>query len=567
MDVRMVSLEDGITSCGFRKMAAYVARLNADTEAFYVTTARYKTIRNGITGGRGAGGDLSDDEVDEVANGLVGADLLGFSSMTGYADLTRRVVKRVRELDPSVFMIWGGIHPIIHPEDAITADVDAICTGEGEFAFAELFEAFRDGRDHTHVGNFWFKRGEEVQRNPFLPLMTAEEMEKLPFPLYREKEQIYRPGTGFEPIKLADYVANDGLSYTAIWSIGCPFHCTYCGNTKFIANDLKYKRIRHPSARYMVEQIKDVRRRSPQISHVNFQDDSFMAIPYPQLEEFAELWKAELDIPFAVYGVIPNYVKKDKFEILTWAGMNRVRMGIQSGSQEILDFYQRPSPPEKILAAGEVIASFAPKYHLPPVYDIIMDNPIETRKNVRETLQLLYDMPRPYSLLIYSLKVIPNTELERAMKERGVELDKIDSSYLVIPPRAANVLLYLLCVVKPPQWLWRRLLSRVRASSEPQKLYPRLGMILRLLYLVRRVIPHAKKLDFSITPGWVGYWCWRLGLVGLWNRRINARLPRPDPPVRRRSPARPILTLVPERRIAAGAEEPARSAIGDEPAR
>jgi anaerobic magnesium-protoporphyrin IX monomethyl ester cyclase len=567
MDVRMVSLEDGITSCGFRKMAAYVAQINADTEAFYVTTARYKTIRNGITGGRGAGGDLTDDEVDEVAHGLVGADLLGFSSMTGYADLTRRVVGRVRELDPSAYMIWGGIHPIIHPEDAITADVDAICTGEGEFAFHQFLDAFSEGRDHTHVGNFWFKRGEEIQRNPFLPLMTAGEMETLPFPLYREKEKIYRPGSGFEPIQLSDYVSNDGLSYTAIWSIGCPFHCSYCGNTKFIANDLKYKRIRHPSARYMVEQIKDVRKRSPQISHVNFQDDSFMAIPYPQLEEFAELWKAELDIPFAVYGVIPNYVKKDKFEILTWAGMNRVRMGIQSGSQEILDFYKRPSPPEKILAAGEVIADFAPKYHLPPVYDIIMDNPIETRKNVKETLQLLYDMPRPFTLLIYSLKVIPNTELERAMKERGVELDKIDSSYLVIPPRAANLLLYLLCIFKPPGWLWRRLLSRARSSSEPQTLYPRLGMILRLLYLVRRVIPHAKKLDFSITPGWVGYAFWRVGLVGLWNRRINARLPRPKAPARRRSQAREIIELVPGPSARAAEDVSARAAMGEESAR
>ena len=546
MHVRMVSLEDGITSCGFRKMAAYAARINRDTEAFYVTTARYKTIRNGITGGRGSGSDLSDDEVEEVAHGLVGADLLGFSSMTGYADLTRRVIARVRELDPSVYVIWGGIHPIIHPEDAITADVDAICTGEGEFAFHELLDALTEGRDHHHVGNFWFKRGDEVIRNQFLPLMTAEEMETLPFPLYREKEKIYRAGRGFEEIKLGDYVANDGLSYTAIWSIGCPFHCTYCGNTKFIANDLKYKRIRHPSARYMVEQIKDVRRRSPQISHVNFQDDSFMAIGYDQLVEFAELWKAELDIAFAVYGVIPNYVRQDKLEILTWAGMNRVRMGIQSGSQEILDFYQRPSPPAKILGAGKVIGSLAGgrrPYHLPPVYDIIMDNPIETRQNVVETLQLLYDMPRPFTLLIYSLKVIPNTELERAMKERGIDLDMIDSSYLVIPPRAANLLLYLLCIAKPPAWLWRRLLKYARASTEPQQVYPRLGMLLRLIYLVRRVIPHVKRLDFSITPGWTGYWCWRVGLVGLWHRRFTPRLPKPQPPARRR-PARPKLTLV-----------------------
>ena len=43
---------------------------------------------------------VSDDQVDEIGQGLKDADLIGFSSMTGYAELTRRVIKRVRELDP-----------------------------------------------------------------------------------------------------------------------------------------------------------------------------------------------------------------------------------------------------------------------------------------------------------------------------------------------------------------------------------------------------------------------------------------------------------------------------------
>ena len=526
----MVSLEDGITSCGFRKMAAYVRQLNADTETCYVTTNRYRSVRNALFGGLGSGGGLSDDEVEQLAHDLVGADLIGFSSMTGYADLTHRLIRRIRQLDPSVFMIWGGIHPIIHPENAITGDVDAICTGEGEFAFEEFFDAWKGGRDYTEVKNFWFKHGDEVKRNHFLPLMTADEMESLPFPLYRDGEKIYRHGEGLVDISLADYVRNDGLSYTTLWSIGCPFHCTYCGNTKFIANDPKYKRIRHPSARYMVEQVKDVRRRFPHLSQVSFHDDSFMAIPYPQLEEFAELWKAELDIPFAVYGVIPNYVKQDKFELLTWAGMNRIRMGIQSGSEHILEFYKRPSPPVKIRAAGEVIGNFAPKYHLPPAYDLIVDNPVETRKDVVDTLELIYKMPRPYTLFIYSLKVIPNTELEKAMKERGIDVDAIDSSFFVIPPRVGNLLLYVLCLVKPPRWLWKLLLRRVRASTEEQPVYPRLGVVLRTLYLARRAIAHFRRMDFSIFPGWTGYVMWRLGLVGLWWRRFTPRLPRPERP-------------------------------------
>ena len=529
--IKMVSLEDGITSCGFRKMAAFVARINEDTESCYVSTNRYRNIRNGLRGTLGSAGSLEDEDIDLAARHLITADVVGFSSMTGYAELTRRLITRVKELDPSTFVIWGGIHAIIQPEDAILADVDAICTGEGEFAFEELYGLLQEGRDPTTVKNFWFKPPDgSIIKNHFLPLMSVDQMESLPFPQYGEGETIYETGQGFKPMNARHYIDNDGLSYTTLWSIGCPFHCTYCGNTKFIANDAKYKRIRHPSARYIVDEVKTARARFPHLSHVSFHDDSFMAIPYREIEEFAELWKAELDLPFAVYGVIPNYVKRDKFELLTWAGMNRVRMGIQSGSRRTLDFYKRPSPPEKILAAGEVNASFAPEYHIPPAYDIITDNPVETAEDLKETLQLLYDMARPYTLFIYSLKVIPNTELEKAMKERGIDIEEISATFMAIPPRLNNLLLYTLTMWRPPEWLWKRLLKHVKASTEEQRMYPRLGRLLRGMYLSRRALSHLVKLDFSAIPGRTGYYFWRLGLIGMWRKHMTRRLPRPPRP-------------------------------------
>jgi radical SAM superfamily enzyme YgiQ (UPF0313 family) len=527
MNVKLLCLEDGIVATGFRKIAGYIEHLHPDTRTHYLSTHDYRSVWKAVTGTIGGRGALDADAIDEAAQGLRDADVVGFSSMTGYADLTKAIIRRVREVSPRTYLIWGGIHPIIHPEDAIQSGVDAVCTGEGELAFEELYHHLNAGTDETSVRNFWFRRGDQVIRNGFLPLLTSAQLDALPLPKYGEREWIYRQGQGFVPVTRHDYLRSSGLSYIAVWSIGCPFVCNYCGNTKFIENDGAYRKIRHPSPRYVIEEVMAARRKLPHISSVQFQDDSFMALPLSLLERFAEEWRARLGMPFAVYGVIPNYVRRDKIEVLTWAGMNRIRMGIQSGSQRILDFYERPTPVAKIEAAAAVTASFAPRYHIPPAYDIIMDNPIESRKDVDETLELLYRLARPFHLFMYSLKVIPNTGLARAMRERGIALEDISDGYASLPPRWANVMLCLIAICRPPRWLWNRLMKRVRASSEPQRLYPFLATVLRAVYIGKRAVDHLRFMDFSNISGYPGWIAWRLGVVSFWQRHLTPRPPRP----------------------------------------
>ena len=178
MRIQLVCLEDGITSCGFRKLAAQAVRLHPESESYYVSTRSYRTVRAAVSGTMGTRSTLLDrEQIEEIAQSLGKADLVGFSSMTGYAELTRSVIRRVRELNPSAYIIWGGIHPIIQPEDAILADVDAICTGEGEFAFEQLLAGLKEDRDVTGTRNFWFRTPDGgVIKNPFLPLQTPEEM-------------------------------------------------------------------------------------------------------------------------------------------------------------------------------------------------------------------------------------------------------------------------------------------------------------------------------------------------------------------------------------------------------
>ncbi len=107
-------------------------------------------------------GDLdSTRDVDAMATGIADADIVAFSSMTHVAAQTKTLIAAVRRVNPKAYIMWGGIHPIIVPEDAIQ-HADAVCTGEGEFAFEEFFEAFRNERDYTHTRNFWFHHDGDV---------------------------------------------------------------------------------------------------------------------------------------------------------------------------------------------------------------------------------------------------------------------------------------------------------------------------------------------------------------------------------------------------------------------
>lgn len=525
MKIHMVSFEDGITATGFRKMAAFMEQANPDTRLFYVGTNSYRSFWKSISRKIGTAVTFGPEQIEQIARGIAGAELIAVSCMTGYSETAKKVIARVRQLSPEAYIMWGGIHPIIYPENAIEADVDAICTGEGELAFAEWLELYSRGADFTKIQNFWFKQKDgTIVRNGFRPLMSAAELETLPFQKYAGEEWLYSPDhNGFRRIVLSDYLQNNGLAYQAIWSIGCPLHCTFCGNTVFIKNDPKYKRIRHTSPEYIVGEVKQAMKVHPHINTVLFHDDSFMAIPLPELTEFAKRWREEIGLNFCVYGVIPSYVQQDKLEVLTWAGMNRVRMGVQSGSQRILDFYRRPTPIARVERAAEDLAKFS-KYHINPAYDIICDNPIETRQDVIDTLELIYRLARPFTLNLFSLRVIPNTVLEAQMKEAGIDLEQINANYTSLRPTFSNVLLYVLLVWRIPRKWFDKLLPHVRAFSEPQKMYPILIVLARLPWLIKQGLRHLRFGEFSVITGYSGYILWKLGILGLWKKLFGRKL-------------------------------------------
>lgn len=516
MKISFVSVEDSITAIGFRKVAAVARAMHPDTEVCYVVPMGMRSFFKLLFRREKISAHLSDEDLKNIGNYLAKADMVCFSSLTPFAEVTKKIIEAIRIANDKTYIVWGGIHPILDSEDAIQC-ADAICTGEGETAFRDFLLKYEKGEDYTFTRNFWFRINDRIIRNGFLPLHKPEDMEKFPPPLYADHEFIYKKHEGFVPLGVSEYLSFNDLVYNTVWAIGCPNRCTYCSNSKFIENDKGYRKLRYPSVDYIIAEIKGVITKHPHISTIRFHDDCFMAIPVNVLKEFADQWKKEINIPFWVYGLIPIFVKRDKLQTLVRAGMNRVRMGIQSGSNRILAFYKRPNRPGLVAKGMAMIGEFS-KYMIPPFYDIIVDNPIETREDILDTLNLLYDAPRPYCLVVYGLRVIPNTEMVNDFAKLNICAKDIGEGYKAARHTLANAMVYMLSVLRPPKWLYLQMLKHLEPYEENPKSSP-LFPICHILYKFRVVYDMLKSLDFSVFPGKTGWVLWKLGIIRLFQRK------------------------------------------------
>ena len=127
---------------------------------------------------------------------------------------------------------------------------------------------------------------------------------------------------------------------------------------------------------------------------------------------------------------------------------------------------------------------------------------------------------------------MPNTELDCQLDEMGVGLKDAGHSYQKLAPTLANAMLYLLCLVRPPQRIFRRLLERAWPYRTDQPSYPKLHAILRLLWTLRRSAHHLWFMGFVNVPGALAYALYRIGIVDIWRRLrelLNPREIKRDP--------------------------------------
>jgi len=203
--------------------------------------------------------------------------------------------------------------------------------------------------------------------------------------------------------------------YSMMCSRGCPYKCEFCVNpVQRLVFDGLGEFLRRRSVESVIDELKEVKRRNPQLRKIYFYDEVFTT-NFRWVEEFAEAYPREIGLPFFCQ-TDPRINNERVVPVLARAGVKWLSMGIQGSPEVAKKYYDRAYRAEDIF----LVARLGKKYGFNNIFDLIIDDPFSTDDDRREILEILLSIPRPYVLNTYSLLYFPGYLTTQRALEAGI---------------------------------------------------------------------------------------------------------------------------------------------------
>ena len=347
--------------------------------------------------------------------------------MTDGFYFARTITQAVKEEVPESLVIWGGIHPTLKPEECLQY-ADCVCIGEGEKTLLSLVERLSKSKEFSDLPGLGFRSpdGKFVINSP--PPQIAE-LDTIPFVRYDWPNLFVQDARGLLPYNHAEYCnysRHAGEDYTLMNSRSCPFNCSYCCNTSINTLYNNRGRVRRRSVDNVILELKHAINTISTVGFINFIDEQFLT-SRQWTEEFVNKYGNQIGLPF-IMQLAPGTFDDQIIRKLKGAGLKFVVIGIQSGSELTNKaIFHRNFNRNAIIEGSRVLK----KNGIYPFYDVIIQNEFEEDSDRDETVRLLLDLEKPFSLTFYALTPFPETELEKIYKEKNVlpRINPYEKSY------------------------------------------------------------------------------------------------------------------------------------------
>ncbi|MBI4397662.1 MAG: cobalamin B12-binding domain-containing protein [Candidatus Omnitrophica bacterium] len=362
------------------------------------------------------------NQMSEIAEG---SGLVGMTVFSNFYDNAVQMTQQFKKTLKAP-VVWGGIHPTIRPEEGLH-HADASCLGEAEDAVVELANKIEQGQNYFDTKSMWFRQNGNLIRNATAPI--KKELDSLPYSDYDfENHFVLTHQDRIERMNLQLTEEYMGTEYMTMATRGCSFGCEFCCNNTLNQMDAQYRIVRKRDPLKVVQELVEARQKMPFLKSIKFDDDAFFFYPELKIKEFSDAYKERVGLPLCITGITPSTCSRPKLAHLVNAGLDSVRMGIETGSEKTKDLYKRNDSNQKMINSVAMLNEFHDKI-TKIQYDIILDNPWEGDDELVETLMMLVKFKPPYCLSLFSLTFYPETGLYRKAKEDGLIKDDLNDIY------------------------------------------------------------------------------------------------------------------------------------------
>lgn len=306
------------------------------------------------------------DKVEETIAAL-DADVFGMSCWTANRRGVSYVAELIKRKHPGAEVVVGGPHATPLGPELLRhyPAVDVVCLGESDVTFLELL----DGR--TKVAGTVYREGDRI--------VTAPERKNVP-----DLDVLASPHHWFD-------------THILMTSRGCPWACTFCG-----AETSWGRGFRANSIEYVLDAMASVTSRLP-VKMIQIKDDTFTTNKKRVLELCRRMRERNMGF-FWSCDTRVDMLSDELLREMRLAGCQRLSLGVESGSQRILDLIDKKITVDEIVASTEL----AKKYGIKVRYYMMLGNRGETQASFEETLRFL-ERAAPHEYVFSCLSVYPGT--------------------------------------------------------------------------------------------------------------------------------------------------------------
>jgi len=318
-------------------------------------------------------GNLETDPWEKIYRYLNegGFNYVGVTSMPG-PQLKQAIPfsKKIRELFPTIKIIWGGYFPSNQSKVVLNSGyVDFIINGPGERSFPALLDALENNQPFELIRNLIYKRGDQIIKSPKDELYELDELPALP---YEKLDQFY----SLKKYLGKSYLGTRTIAYHS--SMGCPFKCSFCAVVPIYNARWKGK-----SAQSIYKDIKWLKENYGG-NAIEFHDNNFF-VSEKRTVEFAKLIKPDNMIWWGEGRIdtIDKYAD-ESLVLMRESGCKMIFFGAETGNDEILKKMDKGGTQ----SAAE-IRSFAArmaKFDIIPEYSFVLGTPADTPEQVMKQI-------------------------------------------------------------------------------------------------------------------------------------------------------------------------------------